>query len=547
MSALNLLVFREDRRSMSGEQLRSAVAAQLEQQLSGYSPDFLINALLLAGELECGIADAQSSIARAAQLLTEQIADELLRGPSSLQTPVLRNLISSTKSFPVPDLLTISKPEGFAYYALHPLAYADVLDRIPFSSKKLVVIGIRSIGTTLSAVKAAAARLRGMEAQRFTVRPHGHPYNRRTEFSSEQLAIVESGISAGGDFLIVDEGPGLSGSSFLSVAEALERAGVPTNKIILISSHQPNAETLCSENAAQRWKRYRCIPVGNEPRRPDEAVKFIGGGEWRSHVLSRQADRPASWTSFERLKYLSGEAEPRLHKFAGLGHYGEKVFTRELKVAQAGFGPMPRKEVHGFISYPWIDGRAMSANGLSPEILSRLAEYCAFRQQAFPADVGNLNPLQQMAEHNLQQFGVDIPIELRLDHPVIADSRMQPHEWLRTKDGQLLKIDSSNHGDDHFFPGPTDIAWDMAGAIVEWQMNNRQIENFLTLYLERSGDDASPRIDGYIRAYAIFRAAYCRMAANAMSGSDEQDRLEKAAAEYLDVAKKTKAVSTAAQ
>ncbi|HET9165208.1 MAG TPA: hypothetical protein VFP11_04370, partial [Candidatus Angelobacter sp.] len=49
-----------------------------------------------------------------------------------------------------------------------------------------------------------------------------------------------------------DEGPGLSGSSFLAVAEALERSGAPTEKIILISAHEPNVNALCAENAARR-------------------------------------------------------------------------------------------------------------------------------------------------------------------------------------------------------------------------------------------------------------------------------------------------------
>src|ERR1700749_1042144 len=199
MSALNLLVFREDRRSVSGEQLRTAVAAQLEQQGGSYSPDFLVNALLLSGELECGIADAQSAdatsadvksaVAKPAEILTEQLASALVRNASSstLQSSSLQHLVSSAKSLFIPEQLTISTPEGFAYYALHPLAYADVLDRIPLSAKDLVVVGIRSIGTTLSAMVAAAARLRELQTQRFTIRPLGHPYNRRTEFSPEQI------------------------------------------------------------------------------------------------------------------------------------------------------------------------------------------------------------------------------------------------------------------------------------------------------------------------------------------------------------------------
>jgi len=61
---------------------------------------------------------------------------------------------------------------------------------------------------------------------------------------------------------------------------------------------------------------------------------------------------------FERLKYLSsaGHNEPRMFKFAGLGHYGEVVFERERKNWRAGFGPMPRVESDGFVSYP-VDRR----------------------------------------------------------------------------------------------------------------------------------------------------------------------------------------------
>ena len=42
---------------------------------------------------------------------------------------------------------------------------------------------------------------------------------------------------------------------------------------------------------------------------------------------------------------------------------------------------------------------------------------------------------------------------------------LAPHEWLRLDDGNVRKTDAIAHGDDHLFPGPTDIAWDLAGAI----------------------------------------------------------------------------------
>jgi hypothetical protein len=127
-----------------------------------------------------------------------------------------------------------------------------------------------------------------------------------------------------------------------------------------------------------------------------------------------------------------------------------------------------------------------------------------------------------MAEHNLHELRFDLPVQLRVEHAVIADGRMQPHEWLLTGDRRLLKTDSGSHGDDHFFPGPTDIAWDLAGAIVEWRLDEQEAKAFLDLYFRASGDNAHDRIGSFITAYAVFRCAYCMMAANAMQGSDER-------------------------
>ena len=539
MSGLNLLVFREDQRRASVKELKAAITAQLEQFCGHFSQRPLLAAQLLAGELECGMADSDPQAARACELLTDGIANALLAGEQvssfdlGFQRPDLDFLMNAARALPVFEQLSISTSEGFAYYALHPLVYAKVIRQLP-ACAHLLVVGIRSIGTTLGSVAVAAARARGIVAERITVRPQGHPYNRTVEFTTEQMAEVCRAVSCGASFAVVDEGPGLSGSSFLATAEALEAAGAPVEKIILISSHAPNVDALCAENAACRWQRFRCIPVAGEARRPAEAVDFIGGGQWRSRAFTNESKWPAAWTSFERLKYLSSSEheERRIFKFAGLGHYGDAVMEREKKIAAAGFGPMPREESDGFISYQWIEGRPLSSSDLSAQILARLAEYCIFRQRAFAVELSNLDALQDMADHNLRELGLDLQVDLCLERPVIADGRMQPHEWLLSKDGKLLKADSGSHGDDHFFPGATDIAWDLAGAIVEWQMNEQQAAEFLDRYHRAGGDDASARIDSFIKAYAVFRLAYCLMAANAMNGSDEQLRMQRAADIY---------------
>jgi len=174
----------------------------------------------------------------------------------------------------------------------------------------------------------------------------------------------------------------------------------------------------------------------------------------------------------------------------------------------------------------------MAAFDLSVTTLERLATYCAFRAEAFSTEIADLNVIERMTGHNLRELEIDLPVTLTIERPAICDGRMQPHEWLLAEDGNMLKTDSGSHGDDHFFPGPADIAWDLAGAIIEWQMDEAQAEVFLEIYRRASGDDARGRIADFTIAYAAFRSAYSRMAANALAGDEEEIRHRRAAAAY---------------
>ncbi|HEY6352299.1 MAG TPA: hypothetical protein VI636_23115 [Candidatus Angelobacter sp.] len=494
-----------------------------------FQPARTLEALLLAGEMESALADGGPE-SRQFGAITDSLADALVRSLAIQDANSLPAILDATH---VPETLSLSVPEGFAHYALHPLAFADVLDHVPATSSRVAVVGIRTIGAILSAVTAAALRKRGFAAGRITVRPAGHPYNRHTQLVPPETDFVKKEVAAGSGFLVVDEGPGLSGSSFLSVGEALVQAGVPRESITLICSHAPRFDHLCAENAAHRGRQFRWVAVPQEVRRPHEAEVWIGGGEWRRYSMPHQSAWPASWLNFERLKYLSADpAQPRFYKFLGLGHYGREVFDREARLAVSGFAVPPQMESAGFASYPFVKGRPMSAADTSEKVLARLAAYCACRTQEFPVESADVAALQQMAEHNLRQLRFEVPVSLQLERPVIADSRIQPHEWLLTSARQMLKTDSGSHGDDHFFPGPVDIAWDLAGAIVEWQMSPAAMKAFLEMYRRASGDHAEKRIADYITAYAVFRCAYCLMAANAMQGSEEGGRLENAAGFY---------------
>jgi hypothetical protein len=527
-NAWNMFVFRDGRRSVPGATLARELAEGLRQWPSRAPArrELVINLLLRAGELECALADASSDEASRCARLTDLLASALVAPEAGACSSAQ---LVSLLPLEVPDQVQISPPEGFAYYALHPLDFAALVQRIDTQENVAGVIGIRSIGSTLSAIVAAALRRRGVRADRISVRPVGHPYNRRTQFSDAQLQWVAAHRSHWAEFFVVDEGPGMSGSSFLSVGDELLSAGVSRNRIAFLCSRVPDPERLRAREAAQRWPAFRSYYVTPNPHLPAGAEIYAGGGTWREHIYSDPGQWPASWIHMERLKFLSADKRT-LFKFEGFGRFGNAVKERAQVLADQGYSVAPLHQQDGFGWYPLIAGRPLCYSDLNRAVLDRMAEYCAFRTTAVrSADGQSPQQMASMVQFNIaEEFGIEHAVDaasLYAENSVIVDGRMLPHEWVGASDGRLLKVDAGSHGDDHFFPGPTDIAWDLAGAIVEWEMNARAQECLIERFRECSGDDPRRRLPAFILAYAVFRFAYCKMAAAAVAGTGEEHRL----------------------
>ncbi len=534
-NSCNMWVFREGRNTAAGQEVRAGLQAAL-RALSSPTRDALVDALLRAGELEVALADAGIPDARALARITDRVAAALVGGSGGHP---FQNLAASLATAAIPATLEISTAEGFAYYALHPLDFVDLVERVAGTSGSgdAAVIGIRSIGAPLSAVATAALARRGRRGARITVRPTGHPFDRCVQFTPEQLRWIGERRARHAEFYVVDEGPGISGSSFLSVGDALLQAGVERRCITFLCSRLPNPDTLTAPNGAARWRSFRAEAVRPTTHVPEDAKLYCGGGYWRSLVFADAAQWPASWTQMERLKFLSTDRR-RLYKFSGLGRFGKAVDERAQRAAEAGFAPPLEAQISGFAQFRWLEGRSARPEDLNAAALERIAAYCAWRghecRTTAPA-----SRLAEMVRFNVgEEFGMQLESELAAlndAQPVLTDSRMQPYEWLVTA-GALLKTDNATHGDDHFFPGPTDIAWDLAGAMVEWNMPAAAADYLLDRYRRRSGDDPRARIAAYLLAYTVFRMGYCAMAAFAMRGSPEHDRLRAAWQHYRRLA-----------
>ncbi|WP_437587425.1 hypothetical protein [Sorangium sp. So ce1000] len=556
-SGYRMYVFRSGRRDVPGRRLVDELAGDL-RAIAGPGGaerprDVALRALIRAGELESILADAGAQSAPALARLTDDLAAVLIGGddagalasadgetPGHGQPDVRpqagRRLATpeALAAVDVPEAVSTSPPEGFSFYALHPLDFARLAERLAPPRAPVRVVGVRSVGTTLSAVTAAALRRRGIRAVRATVRPTGHPYDRRVELDARQLRWVQDGIAEGARFWVADEGPGLSGSSFLAVGDALVRAGVPRASVVFLGSRAPDPDALLAPDGACRWRSFRSERAEGAAPLPEDAGEPIGAGAWRRRCYEDEARWPPSWTSMERLKYLSPD-ERRVLKFEGMGRYGAECLERAHGVFRAGFGPEPWDEGQGFLSYPWLPGRPLQADELSAVELDRLADYCAFRASAFPVPSPAVDELIAMVRTNFSlEMRRELPGELHLElaRPVIADGRMDPHEWRRFPSGELVKVDACGHGDDHFLPGPTDIAWDLAGAIVEWRMPRGAQRAFLERYRRRSGDDPERRLPAYLLAYALLRLGHAAMAEASLADEGEALRLSAARHRY---------------
>src|SRR4051794_7957230 len=158
-----------------GERLERIDAADLDQ----------VRTLLIhAGQLEQGISDAEGAssdwIAAGAELtdaLAVRFYDVFLGSQCSRVHSKQRIAESVRRLRQFPDRrLQVKVPEGFEFYTLFPEQYSCAADEFAqrhaadSTAKRAIVVGIRSIGSTLSALVKVSLQHRGWQAQRLTVR-----------------------------------------------------------------------------------------------------------------------------------------------------------------------------------------------------------------------------------------------------------------------------------------------------------------------------------------------------------------------------------------
>ena len=575
-----MIVFRDQRAAVDPAQLLSGVVIDARRLASHASPDHeeTVQLLISAGTLEAALidtifpsVDGISPMARrlreAGCALGRAVWHTWEDHPADAR-PWLEQSAATLAHLQLqqlPPSVHVSVPEGYAYYSVYPEMYLEAARRYhrTHAPRRAVCLGVRSIGTSLSAVVAGTLEELGCAVASFTVRPHGHPFNRRPIVTPELAEILQREGDA--TFLLIDEGPGISGTSLAGTADLLSHLGIADDRIVLFPSWSTDGSGLKSDQARKRWARHRQCVVDFEEvwltsgrlmrTLPPGKLRELSAGAWRNEICARPEHFPAVQPQHERRKY---RYEPHAHagipeiswlSFVGLmPDTTAPMLRRAQQIAAAGFTRGPKSVMHGFLVTPFTQGSPLQAQEpVDAILLDTLASYLAYisRTQTTQPSVTE-DALLDMVVTNVSEGLGDTwlsRLHSRLktcgaswcDRTVALDGRMLPHEWIRTSGG-YLKTDAVHHHDDHFFPGCQDIAWDVAGTCLEFNLQPNDRQHLIEQYQELSGDSTIvARLPLHAITYLAFRLGYTTLAASSLGQDPDGKRFSEAALRYAQL------------
>lgn len=493
--------------------------------LSCGQTDSLRLALAEAGQLEQALSDAYSDTQSHSQSLTDHCANRFIG--SDCECPHV--------DIPMSGGLEVKVPEGYAFYRLYPEQYVAATEqwlREHPSCRSVLVVGIRSIGTSLSAVVQAVLRQAGKDAMRITVRPTGDPFRRLVK--APPPPFREAAI-------VVDEGPGLSGSSMASVADWLELVEYAPHSISFFPAHQLSQGSNVAPEVAARWQATSTYVV--EPDWVESSLSTFLEHLLHEKVSFQENLHTTGPFSRSKLVFRTASGKLVLAKWAGFAALGkrstlEECLLRQRRVAAAGFGPEPLGAALGYVFLPFAPGDPpavgvpcdldwMSRVGTSdfrkfwqfqsievsvPPTLREVARYIrecpGDTLRVVDVDEG-LDRLETLIKVNIGEMSSPALAESLLSlRPTSyagrasGDGDLSPNDWIAASGGGLVKTGCWDHAISHSFPGVQTIEWDVASAIVEWNMPPGTALEFADL----CGITHLDRLPYYVAGYCAFKA-----------------------------------------
>jgi hypothetical protein len=279
----------------------------------------------------------------------------------------------------------------------------------------------------------------GVFARRCTVRTEGHPFSRSVRLPE----WIQHRAAA---YLVVDEGPGMSGSSFLAVSAELQKRGVGRERIHFFPSHDGLPGSAASPQALAEWKQFA---LWVEP-----AVEPPSNPEW-------------NWT------YI-GPAAPLPFDCSGRGEY----FARRNAERSCGVPVMAR---NGW----WMGFRKVSGEPASvgSATLARHIAATADAPLQIKYELETEQRLREMLIVNVEKHFRNVALTdtlrswldrltIEQGHASSGDGHLEPENWIRDASGRLWKLKTTGSGLSHFVAYRLPVWWDVAQAMLEWNFGD---------------------------------------------------------------------------
>jgi hypothetical protein len=555
-----MLVHRHDEEIIDARAAWRGLLSRAGELTPSSGHDRITSLVIEIGELESAIADRLfperdglhplSEALRGASLAAGRLLVTSWQSPGDISSELhgLDLLLKRVPQDSIPEHAVRRVSEGYAFDALHPETYSVAAAKFLASARpaSVVCLGIRSIGTSLSGVVAATLSARGIPVRLFSVRPRGQPVHRAVRFDGflENVLSVQAPIA---HYVVVDEGPGVTGSSFTSVARSLTGLGIPADRIVFLPSRDTEGTAFQSDEARAEWARHRRYVA--QPEEAGVGIDRVVGadpfeewsrGGWRLHLLPDERRWPAVHPQHERVKRFLPTLQ-QIVRFAGLGAYGAQKEARAMLLAEHGFGPQPRGLEGGYLRLPFVPGEPCSRT--CPDVHAFIARYAASLARNCPAGaVRDLDVLHHMIEINCREADSSIRVP-SLDsfgrgihdaQATVIDGRMLAHEFVRSPAG-LVKTDALDHAFDRFLPGIQDVVWDLAAAEAEFKLEPAASARLLEDFARHAGDPGAPaRMPFYRLAYAAFQLGCATLARQSLGDSPDGLRFAARRTEFLD-------------
>ena len=397
--------------------------------------------------------------------------------------------------------------------------------RCPDQSQPIVLVGLRTSGSYFCPLIRAVLLAKGYQSVSTATLEPSKGLDRVERRTLTRCAVNRC-------LAIVVDDPPHSGSAIISAFDVLQKEGFALSNIkAAVPIHPakrnwyaplPSDYFICLP--PESWHKQILIRSGVIETRIREYYRGQGFSE-ANPVKSRKADQinsrfPVNSADgrsdklkrvFEiDLKTSSGKAERRfvLVKSVGSGWLGYGAFLSGQRLA--GFVPTLLGLRDGLLYMEWVTHQSpsRSKHGNRTTIIATIAAYCAARQKTLrlnPATTQSMDLKRQnngvrLLEKALSRvYGapfastfIRTAIGKRLralpnDVPVLIDGNMVPSEWI-TSGPKFLKTDYEHHGLGKAAANVTDVAFDLASAILNFSLTKQEERTLLERYIELTQD-----------------------------------------------------------